>query len=57
MKTALIVASALALVLLLVLPLLHALGLASVEANRYGMTLGTIGWFATAPFWMRYRSD
>ena len=56
MKAALITLSMLALAVSLVLPLLHAFGAASPEASRAGMALGTLGWFATAPCWMRYRA-
>ena len=34
---------------------LHAAGLASAEAGQFGILAGTIGWFATAPFWIRKR--
>jgi hypothetical protein len=56
MKAALITISMLALAVSLVLPLLHAFGAASAEASRTGMVLGTLAWFATAPFWLRYRA-
>ena len=44
-----------ALVVLFTLPALHAAGLASAEAGQSGILAGTIGWFATAPFWIRKR--
>ncbi len=55
MKVVLMTISILALAVSLALPLLHACGAASPEASRTGMALGTLGWFATAPFWMRFR--
>jgi hypothetical protein len=55
MKAALMAISLLALAILLLLPLMHACGAASLEASRTGMAFGTLGWFATAPFWMRHR--
>ncbi len=55
MKAVWMTLSMVALIVLLVLPILHAYGVASYEASRWGITLGTVGWFATAPFWMQYR--
>jgi len=51
MKTILMLISLLALGVLLVAPTLHA----TREFCQYGMILGTVGWFATAPFWIKYR--
>jgi len=42
-----------ALAVLFVGPTLHAVGLVSTEVGRYGILAGTIGWFATAPFWIK----
>ena len=55
MRTMLMVISVAALVVLFALPTLHAAGLASAEAGQFGILAGTIGWFATAPFWIRKR--
>jgi hypothetical protein len=55
MKTVLITISLLALVVLFAVPALHAMGHVSAVASQTGMVLGTVGWFATAPFWIRRR--
>jgi len=55
MRVALKVISFAALVVLFVGPALHAAGLAPPEVGRYGILAGTVGWFATAPFWIKYR--
>jgi hypothetical protein len=54
MKIVLIVISVVALIVLLTAPMLHALGYGSAQTSNYGMLVGTVGWFATAPFWMRH---
>ena len=43
----------LGLVVLLVLPILQIAGVVTAGASRWGITIGTLLWFATAPFWMR----
>jgi len=53
MKKTMVLISGIALGILLVAPLLHALGVASPAISRYGMVVGTIGWFATSPLWIR----
>jgi hypothetical protein len=53
MKRVLLLLSFLALGVLFTAPMLHAAGLVSEAASRYGMILGTAGWFTTAPFWIR----
>ncbi|MEE9602926.1 MAG: hypothetical protein V3V75_06450 [Thermoguttaceae bacterium] len=55
MRTILMVISLTALGVLLVTPTLHAAGLAPREVGQYGIFIGTVGWFATAPFWIKYR--
>jgi len=55
MRIVLVVISLAALGTLFVGPLLHAAGLAPPVVGRYGIFAGTVGWFATAPFWMKYR--
>ena len=55
MKTAMMAVSFLALVVLLLLPTLHAAGAVSAAVSQHSITAGTLLWFATAPFWMRYR--
>ena len=55
MRIVLMVISLAALGMLFVGPLLHAAGIAPPEVGRYGILAGTAGWFATAPFWMKYR--
>ena len=55
MRTILKSISLTALGVLLVAPTLHAAGLAPPEVGRYGLYIGTVGWFATAPFWIKYR--
>jgi hypothetical protein len=55
MKTTLMLISLAALIVLLVGPVLHAISLASAEVGRNSILVGTIAWFATAPFWIRQR--
>ncbi len=55
MRKVLMVISFVALVVLFVGPTLHAAGLAQPEIGQYGILAGTVGWFATAPFWIKYR--
>ena len=55
MRTILMIISLAALAILFVSPTLHATGLASAEVGRNGILVGTIGWFATAPFYIRKR--
>ena len=57
MKTVLIAISVVSLVVLFVTPTLHAAELVSVQISHAGMILGTIGWFASAIFWIRSRRD
>ena len=45
--------SMLGLTVLLVLPAMQVAGIASAELGRWGIRIGTVLWFATAPFWMR----
>ena len=53
MKRVLMALSFLGLIVLLVLPALQFVGAASAELSRWGISVGTVLWFATAPFWMR----
>jgi len=55
MRRLLMVISLAALAVLFVGPTLHATGLASPDVGRYGIWAGTVGWFATAPLWIRNR--
>ena len=55
MKRVLMSLSLLGLTVLLALPALQFTGAASAEFSRWGITVGTVLWFATAPFWMRSR--
>ncbi len=55
MRTTLMIVSLAALVVLFAGPTLHAVGFVSTEVGRYGILAGTIGWFATAPFWIKRR--
>ena len=55
MRKVLMVISLAALCLLFVGPALHAAGRVSAEVGRYGILAGTVGWFATAPFWIKSR--
>ena len=55
MKAAMMAVSWSALLILLLLPMLHVGGVVSAAASQQGITFGTLLWFATAPFWMRYR--
>ncbi len=55
-KTAMAV-SVLSLAVLLAGPVLRACGLASADLARGAIVAGTIGWFASAPFWMRPARD
>ena len=54
MRTILMMISAAALIVLFAGPTLHAAGLVSAEAGQYGILAGTVGWFATAPFWVKH---
>jgi len=56
MKSKMIMISMAALAVLLVAPALHALDVVSPAISRYGMVAGTIGWFLTAPLWIRRES-
>ena len=55
MRVVLKVISFTALVVLFVGPTLHAAGLAPLGVGRYSILVGTVGWFVTAPFWIKYR--
>ncbi len=55
MKYVLIAVSALGLLVLLAAPILHTAQVVSAGVSQAGMIVGTVAWFATAPFWMRYR--
>lgn len=52
MRVAAILGSLLSLAIVLLLQLMHLGGHASAWAGQLGITLGTIGWFACAPFWL-----
>jgi hypothetical protein len=54
MRTILITISLAALVVLFVGPTLYAMGLTSADFGQYSILAGTVGWFATAPFWIRH---
>lgn len=56
MKAVCFALSMLALLVLLAAPLLEVLGLVGGQARQWGISAGTLVWFAAAPFWMRYRS-
>ena len=53
MRAILMSVSVLALAVLFVLPVLHAAGMAPAGTGRAGILVGTIVWFATAPFWIK----
>jgi len=55
MRAVAICLSALGLIVLLALPAMQVGGLASAEFARWGIRIGTVLWFATAPLWMRSR--
>ncbi len=55
MRRVLMVLSLTALGVLFTGPALHAAGLAPPEVGQYGILTGTVGWFATAPFWIKYQ--
>ena len=55
MRRILIALSLTALVVLFVGPTLHAMELVSVDFGKHCILAGTVGWFATAPFWIRRR--
>ncbi len=55
MKMLLMVLSLIGLAVLLVLPALQVAGMASAEQGRWGIRIGTVLWFVTAPLWMRLR--
>ncbi len=53
MKTVLISLSILGLVVMLVMPVMQLAGVGSVALSKWGLAIGTVLWFATAPFWMK----
>jgi hypothetical protein len=53
MKKVLMSLSIFGLAVLLALPAMQIAGVASAELSRLGITIGTVLWFASAPFWMR----
>jgi uncharacterized protein YxeA len=53
MKTILMIISLVALVVVCAGPTLHTFGLVSRDIGQWGIFVGTIGWFASAPFWIR----
>ncbi len=55
MRMILMLISLTALGVLVAGPVLHAASLASAEVGQYGILVGTVGWFATAPFIIRKR--
>jgi uncharacterized membrane protein len=56
MKTILKLLSALALLILPVVPLLQLTGIGSAELSKSGLLVGTVLWFITAPFWMNKKT-
>lgn len=56
MKKLLILISLLSLVLTLIPSFLVFYGVITLELNKTLMLIGTIGWFATAPYWMNKKS-
>jgi len=56
MKTVLKLLSALALLILPVVPLLQLAGIGSAELTKFGLLVGTVLWFSTAPFWMNKKT-
>jgi len=56
MKTILKLLSALALLILPVVPLLQLTGIGSAELTKSGLLVGTVLWFITAPFWMNKKT-
>ena len=57
MKTILKLLSALALLILPVVPLLQLTGIGSAELTKSGLLVGTVLWFTTAPFWMNNKTS
>jgi len=53
MRYFLIAVSFLSLAILCVTPVLYATGIGSADLSQHGMNVGTLGWFAATPFWMR----
>jgi hypothetical protein len=53
MKTLVVTISVASLGVLLAAPMLYVLGVATAATGRYGMVIGTLGWFLTSPFWIR----
>ena len=47
--------SIIGLTVLLVLPALQVVGIGSAKLGMWGIRIGTILWFATAPLWIRSR--
>jgi len=57
MRKLLILISLLSLLLTLTPSFLVFFGVITLELNKTLMLIGTIGWFATAPYWMNKKSS
>lgn len=53
MKRVLMPISFIGLAVLLLLPALQFAGVASEQAGKWGIQIGALLWFTTAPFWMK----
>ncbi len=49
--------SILGLVILPVTPIMQLAGFGSAELSKWGLTIGTVLWFSTAPFWMKGKTE
>jgi len=57
MKQILVAISILSLAVLILTTILYFNGQIEFSTNKSWILIGTIGWFATAPFWMRQKSS
>jgi hypothetical protein len=49
--------SILGLVILPIMPVMQLAGHGSAEHSKWGIAIGTVLWFATAPLWMKGKTD
>lgn len=56
MRNLLIVLSILSLLITVTPPVLVYKQVLSAEENKLWMTIGTLGWFLTAPFWIKAKN-
>ncbi len=57
MKTVWMSLSILGLVILPIMPFMQLAGHGSAELSKWGIAIGTLLWFTTAPLWMKGKAD